>query len=96
MGEEKQVKKLGPQEIVLANARILVHSDLDKTKELLDTSFTYMKEQLNNKEDFRKDINALVGIQIQLASLSLAVEYWTAKLKQNRIQVYDQSAMPKS
>ena len=75
---------------------MLVHSDLKVTKDLLDKSLEYIKEQLTKEEDFRDNVNSLVGVQIQLASLSLAFEYWIAKQQKKRIKVYNQNDMPKA
>ena len=97
---EKETKKVSVQEIVLNNARLLVQADLPTTKHYIEKSTEFIKSQLNSTDkpdyDFRKDAHALVGIQIQLASLSLALEYWISKIQQSKIKVYDQSAMPKA
>ena len=85
---------------MINNARTLVHSDLKTTKDLVQKSLTYMTEQLSKADkedyDFRADPKALIGIQLQLASLSLAAEYWLAKIKKDHIQVYSPAEMPKA
>ena len=92
----EEAQKMGPQEIVMSNARVLVHADLETAKKFIDTSMKYINEQFNSSEDFRKDAKALVGIQLQLASLSLAIEYWISKIQKSKIKVYGQDAMPKA
>ena len=97
----EQAAKLGPQELVMNNARILVHSELKDAKALIEQSLAFMKSQITDESkadyDFRNNPQALVSIQLQLASISLAVEYWISKhQKQHRIKVYDQSQMPKA
>ena len=97
----EQAEKLGPQALVLNNARILIHSELKNTKDLIEQSLAFMKNQLTDESkedyDFRENPQALIGIQLQLASLSLAVEYWIAKhQKTHRIKVYNQGDMPKA
>ena len=96
----EQAKKLGPQAIVIGNARTLVHSDLVIAKDLMKKSLEYMGDLLSKPDqkdyDFRSDPKALIGIQLQLASLSLAAEYWIAKIKKDHIQVYSPAEMPKA
>ena len=96
----EQAEKLGPQEIVINNARTLVHSDLETATIYIHATIDYMLELIKKNEDdnkdFREDANALVGIQLQLASLSLAAEYWLKKIKTNRIKVYGADEMPKA
>lgn len=92
----EEASHIGPQEIVLNNAKILVHSELPKTKQFIETSLSYMKEQFDGTEDFRKDPKALVGVQLQLASLSLAVEYWLSKVKKSNIKICGADEMPKA
>lgn len=91
MAEEKR----HPQEIVIDNARILVHAKPEDRNKLFKQSLKYVIGQIKGK-DFTKDINALIGVQIQLSSVSLAIEYWLAKLKEGKIKVYDASQMPKA
>lgn len=92
----EEASHIGPQEIVLNNAKILVHSDLATTKQFIETAMLYMKEQVDSGEDFRKDPKALVGIQLQLASLSLAAEYWLSKVKKSNIKICGADEMPKA
>lgn len=96
----EEAEKLGPQEIVICNARTLVHSDLKTATEYINKSIEYMQGLIKKDEeadkDFREDANALIGIQLQLASISLAAEYWLKKIKTNKIKVYGADEMPKA
>lgn len=94
-------KELHPQEIVLGNARIIVHATPEERSRLFKQSLKYVIGHIKGKGkeedyDFSKDINALIGVQIQLASLSLAIEYWVEKLRKGHIQVYNTQDMPKA
>ena len=94
-------KELHPQEIVLGNARIIIHATPEERNRLFKQSLKYVVSHIKGKGkekdyDFSKDINALIGVQIQLASLSLAIEYWVEKLREGKIKVYNTSDMPKA
>lgn len=93
----EEAQQLGPEEIIINNARTLVHSDLEHTKELIVKSFDYMKDLMDKaEEDFRKDPKAVICMQLQLSSLSLATEYWIEKIKKGKIKVYSPADMPKA
>lgn len=96
----EQAEKLGPQAIVFNNARILVHAELDEAQDLIKKSMAYMDtlffDEKDEKFDFRQDAKALIGVQLQLASLSLAIEYWLKKIQTNKIKVYGANDMPKA
>lgn len=92
----EELKKMGPQEVVMSNAKTLVSADLETAKEFIELSTKAIVDLTSNTDDFTKDAASLINMQVQLASLSLAVEYWMAKLREGRIKIYNNADMPKA
>lgn len=91
--------QINPTEIVMGNARALVESTPEKAMELMNMQLEVLHGILNEdggEKPFNEDPGRMLRVQVGLVSISTAIDIWMAKLRQNRIKVYDQSAMPKS
>lgn len=99
----KSERKLDPMEIVLSNVKILVSLPRAEREEIIQKQLDEIREEIisqdpkqENTLDFPKDPVRMLKVQIGLATLSTAIEYWMAKQRQGRIKVYAANEMPKA
>lgn len=92
--------KIHPQQIVINNAKVLVNVKQWQADELfrkqLNGIMTTLDKGKDTGEYFMNDIKSLAQIQIALAALSLAVEYWLMRLQAGKIKVYGAQDLPKN
>lgn len=92
-------RQLDPTEIVLHNARILANVDTAEANRIIGEELARLKECLipeNAEKDLRNDPARMIQAQISLVTLSTAIEYWMALLRQKHIKVYTADQMPKA
>lgn len=92
-------RQLNPTEIVLHNAKILANVDNKEANRLIGEELARLKEYLlpeNSEKDLRDDPARMIQAQISLVTLSTAIEYWMALLRQKHIKVYTADQMPKA
>lgn len=89
--------QLDPQEIVMNNARVLISMSPEDANEVLVKQLELVLDTVKKSgTEFSKDVDSLLLSQIGLATLSMAIEYWMAKQRQGRIEVYRADQMPKA
>lgn len=91
--------KIHPQQIVINNAKVLANVEPGQADELFRKQLNDILATLDKCKDtgeyFMNDIKSLAQIQIALAALSLAVEYWLMRLQVGKIKVYGAQDLPK-
>lgn len=91
--------KLDPQEIVMNNAAVLAQSSPEDAVALIREQLNIILEKLESEEGkphFTEDVTKMIPTQIALASLSIAIDYWVAKLRKGKIKIYGPEEMPKA